>query len=202
MPPYDRQFNRYSGVNISDIIREITEPPTMTVDLHRNFEQVHTQVGSSRVRLTDIIGPIIVITEYLGAGIGINQNSYRVCVIDTITRRVISSLLFPDEEVAVRRHLHTAEDFRLGERQPQIVLPTAVTCPLCNGPMKLKEGPFGSFYGCTKWPTCEGLCNIEGEPNKKTQALMRAQPIKESKRTEAVDQNMKKRIKRALNTNE
>lgn len=29
-------------------------------------------------------------------------------------------------------------------------------CPLCGGPTKLKNGRYGPFYGCLKWPECQG----------------------------------------------
>jgi hypothetical protein len=32
-------------------------------------------------------------------------------------------------------------------------------CPLCGAATKLKEGKFGKFYGCTKYPECRGNRN-------------------------------------------
>lgn len=31
------------------------------------------------------------------------------------------------------------------------------TCPKCNGPMKLRQGPRGFFLGCTGYPKCRGV---------------------------------------------
>lgn len=31
-----------------------------------------------------------------------------------------------------------------------------VTCPLCNSKMILRNGKFGKFYGCSKFPYCRG----------------------------------------------
>ncbi len=30
------------------------------------------------------------------------------------------------------------------------------TCPRCGSPMSLRSGPYGQFYGCTRYPTCTG----------------------------------------------
>ncbi len=32
-----------------------------------------------------------------------------------------------------------------------------VICPKCKSPMVVRKGKFGSFYGCTKYPTCNGI---------------------------------------------
>jgi DNA topoisomerase-1 len=31
------------------------------------------------------------------------------------------------------------------------------TCPKCNGPMKLRQGPRGMFLGCVAYPKCKGV---------------------------------------------
>jgi len=33
-------------------------------------------------------------------------------------------------------------------------------CPECQGDMVLREGKFGSFWGCRNYPTCTGSMNI------------------------------------------
>lgn len=33
-------------------------------------------------------------------------------------------------------------------------------CPVCGAPMKLKDGKFGKFLGCSKYPSCEYTANI------------------------------------------
>jgi hypothetical protein len=34
---------------------------------------------------------------------------------------------------------------------------TAVpTCPICSGPMKLRTGKHGEFWGCVSYPDCRG----------------------------------------------
>lgn len=30
------------------------------------------------------------------------------------------------------------------------------TCPTCNGPMRLRKGKFGDFWGCMSYPNCRG----------------------------------------------
>ena len=34
-------------------------------------------------------------------------------------------------------------------------------CPLCNGPMTLKNGKFGKFWSCRKYPDCRGTKNAK-----------------------------------------
>lgn len=33
-------------------------------------------------------------------------------------------------------------------------------CPKCKAPTELKDGQFGEFYGCTRFPTCNGSRNV------------------------------------------
>lgn len=33
-------------------------------------------------------------------------------------------------------------------------------CPICNSPMNIRHGRFGSFLGCSKYPECKGIVNI------------------------------------------
>ncbi|MFQ6090886.1 MAG: DNA topoisomerase, partial [Candidatus Bipolaricaulia bacterium] len=33
---------------------------------------------------------------------------------------------------------------------------TDLKCPLCGAPLELREGRFGRFYGCTRYPECKG----------------------------------------------
>jgi DNA topoisomerase-1 len=33
---------------------------------------------------------------------------------------------------------------------------TDLKCPLCGAPLELREGKFGRFYGCTRYPQCKG----------------------------------------------
>jgi len=32
----------------------------------------------------------------------------------------------------------------------------SLACPECDAPMALKQGQFGPYYGCTRWPACKG----------------------------------------------
>lgn len=34
------------------------------------------------------------------------------------------------------------------------------TCPKCGKPMKIRHGRYGTFLGCTDYPTCKGIVNI------------------------------------------
>lgn len=41
-----------------------------------------------------------------------------------------------------------------------------VDCPDCAVPMRLREGEFGPFYGCPRWPGCKNThgCHPDGRP--------------------------------------
>ena len=32
-----------------------------------------------------------------------------------------------------------------------------IKCPKCGGPMVLRKGPYGEFYGCKSYPKCRGI---------------------------------------------
>ncbi len=34
-------------------------------------------------------------------------------------------------------------------------------CPDCGSELELKHGKYGSFYGCSKWPTCSHTENLD-----------------------------------------
>lgn len=34
-------------------------------------------------------------------------------------------------------------------------------CPVCFGPMVLRKGNFGKFFGCVEYPKCKGTRNVE-----------------------------------------
>jgi DNA topoisomerase-1 len=36
-------------------------------------------------------------------------------------------------------------------------------CPECDSPLQIKHGRFGQFFGCTKYPDCKYIKNIEKE---------------------------------------
>ncbi len=33
-------------------------------------------------------------------------------------------------------------------------------CPICGEDMILRHGPYGQFYGCSRYPRCKGTRNI------------------------------------------
>ena len=36
----------------------------------------------------------------------------------------------------------------------------AKTCPVCGAPMKFKEGKYGEFLGCSRYPNCKQTVKI------------------------------------------
>lgn len=41
------------------------------------------------------------------------------------------------------------------------VVVKGVKCPKCGGPMVLRKGPYGEFYGCKSYPKCRGILSKE-----------------------------------------
>ena len=50
-------------------------------------------------------------------------------------------------------------------------------CPDCSGVTRLRQGRFGSFYGCLRYPACNGTVNIGSATGKR-----QARPHRQSKR--------------------
>ncbi|MFP4047355.1 MAG: topoisomerase DNA-binding C4 zinc finger domain-containing protein, partial [Bacteroidales bacterium] len=48
---------------------------------------------------------------------------------------------------------------------------TEPECPECGAEMKVVEGKYGKFYGCSNFPDCKGSVSIKQENNK--------QPVKD-----------------------
>ena len=40
------------------------------------------------------------------------------------------------------------------------------TCPKCGSPMALRSGPYGQFYGCTRYPSCKGKLDLKASGRK------------------------------------
>ncbi len=47
-----------------------------------------------------------------------------------------------------------------------------LTCPECGGEAILKNGRFGPYFGCTKYPKCSFIANMRGEAKKRAEIEM------------------------------
>ncbi len=47
-----------------------------------------------------------------------------------------------------------------------------LTCPNCGGEALLKNGRFGPYFGCTKYPKCSFIANLRGEAKKRAEIEM------------------------------
>lgn len=61
--------------------------------------------------------------------------------------------LLKEQDAAVLEHI--LNEARAGRCSPEIQ-----RCPLCDGPMVLRSGRNGDFWGCMKYPDCTGTRNI------------------------------------------
>lgn len=55
----------------------------------------------------------------------------------------------------------------------QIKVEPSPACPLCSSPTRKRKGSNGFFWGCSKYPDCKGIINIESKPRKKTNSRSR-----------------------------
>lgn len=55
-----------------------------------------------------------------------------------------------------------------------------VTCPRCNAVMKLRNGKRGQFYGCSKFPNCNGTRDFIQYPDAKDVKLVPGSPEQEA----------------------
>ena len=39
-------------------------------------------------------------------------------------------------------------------------------CPICDGWLQTRTGKYGRFLGCSNWPACDHICNIQKEPKR------------------------------------
>jgi len=47
--------------------------------------------------------------------------------------------------------------------KPEPVLADGVSCDICGKPMYIRQGKFGTFYGCTDYPKCKGIKPVTTE---------------------------------------
>jgi len=72
----------------------------------------------------------------------------------------------------------TSVKIAIQSNQTNTIQKSNIICPLCSNIMKLRVGKFGDFYGCINYPDCNGLCDLNGIPNKKTAMLMKSKIVK------------------------
>lgn len=46
-----------------------------------------------------------------------------------------------------------------------------IVCPLCGAPMKARKGPYGMFWGCTKYPACVGIRKCASSSSKPSKTV-------------------------------
>ncbi|MBI1730162.1 type I DNA topoisomerase [Candidatus Acetothermia bacterium] len=70
-----------------------------------------------------------------------------------------TTINFPDELVYKYHNKRVEADVQLkahqGEREAMAQEAPKKICPKCGAPMNLREGKFGRFYGCSKYPDCK-----------------------------------------------
>lgn len=55
---------------------------------------------------------------------------------------------------------HSVEKFSVKQKEPAVVA-EGVVCPNCGSPMILRKSKYGPFYGCSKFPKCKGVLQVD-----------------------------------------
>lgn len=73
-----------------------------------------------------------------------------------------------------------------GEKEPEELKPDVyegVKCPECDGEMISRKGKYGTFWGCKKYPKCNGTRDSEGKSRedreREKQSKQEAEPLDE-----------------------
>lgn len=93
--------------------------------------------------------------------ININSTSNMEKSLDEIANGNLDELAFLRDfyttlEETVDKALKT-----LNYAQKEVVVAENVKCPLCGADMYIRTGRFGEFYGCSNYPKCKGVINVE-----------------------------------------
>lgn len=64
-------------------------------------------------------------------------------------------------------------------------------CPKCGSPMAKRNGKNGAFWGCTKYPDCDGLENIDGKSTKTSKKKTALSAQTQLKRIQVMRENLK-----------
>ena len=56
------------------------------------------------------------------------------------------------------------EDGKPQEKQEKQVNFSDKKCPKCNNPFVIRTGKYGQFLGCSKYPTCSSMAQLDGTP--------------------------------------
>jgi DNA topoisomerase-3 len=62
--------------------------------------------------------------------------------------------------------------------------PENVTCPDCQAPMRPRNGPHGTFWGCSLYPTCKGTRDSMGRSKRERAEERRENPEPRQRRFE------------------
>ncbi len=153
----------YSRPDFSD------EEVTIAAYLH-DFAKIVTYVEDAKDawRWTDIELPAEVWTlnELAKNGIGLSDNELNALLYAEGGWSDFKEFIKNMKPLAVILHMADMWSAKV------LYFSEEVTCPLCNAPMRKRQGKDGRniFYGCTRYPNCTGLKNL-GDVEKERKAL-------------------------------
>jgi hypothetical protein len=125
--------------------------------------------GGADLHLVNACPPYLVLSFGLP---DLYRSNYQTGVYNVETQEVVTSVSTSTYDDMLNEHRNLVQQY----------LPRPIkdeyTCPICGEKMVLKEGKYGPFWGCSRFPECGGLRNLKGKPNRATIAQTKAQKKK------------------------
>jgi len=116
---------------------------------HKNIHSIVVFMSKAGLNLCNIKESVIYSDELIG-----EITRYRDVVLsDDDIKEINSILLASDIEDEDARKEHNAEVRQAKNRRNEKVADGI--CPLCGGRLVLRQGRYGSFYGCSNYPKCK-----------------------------------------------
>jgi hypothetical protein len=127
------------------------------------------QLHSSKVLENKTIGPWqVLIISYIDHNVSLyiirndmpNEEALRVHEVFHNTKDALSRYKVLSNELTTLLH--------------EVIEDATVTCLLCNAPMVMRSGKYGTFYACSKNNETGCVCTVDstGKPSKKTKIVL------------------------------
>lgn len=116
---------------------------------HKSIHSIVVFMPKATLNLRNVKESVVYSDELFG-----EIGRYREVVFsDDDIKEINSVLLASDIEDEDARKGHNAEVRQAKQRRAQSV--ASGVCPLCGGRLVLRQGRYGSFYGCSNYPKCK-----------------------------------------------
>lgn len=134
------------------------------------------QVGSQvvlreRIREDNTVWGLVLTSQYMVRVIRPNYPAVK----ELIALRYTTS----DEASSIDRFHNIIRSLERGSSPSTKLKDSQKICVLCKKPMKLRQGKYGSFYGCSAYPKCNSVVNMNGKINASTMKKLKKKTLEE-----------------------